>query len=83
MGAKPYWSFGFVTIREGILLAITGGILSFTGTKCAIPGAMLKGREMLGGLVYSVGLLIVLTLVITWNPFDGFHALPIEGQLAT
>ena len=60
-----------------------GGLLSFTGSKRAIPGARLKGREMLGGLVYSVGLLIVLTLVITWNPFDGFHALPIEGQLAT
>ena len=83
MGGEPYWSFGFVTIREGILLAIAGGILSFAGTKWTVPGAMLKGREMLGGLVYSVGFLIVLTQVIAWNSFDGFHALPIEGQLAT
>jgi hypothetical protein len=78
---EPYLSFGFSTLGQGILLGIAGGILSFAGARWAIPGTMIKGREMIGGLVYSVGFLIILTLVISSYLYSGFSGVPREGQL--
>ena len=77
---EPYLSFGFSTAGQGLLLAIAGGTLSFAGARWAIPRTLIKGREMVGGLVYSVGFLIVLTLVISTYLYSGFLA-PSEGQL--
>ena len=62
------------------MLAIAGGTLSFAGARWAIPRTLIKGREMVGGLVYSVGFLIVLTLVISTYLYSGF-LVPSEGQL--
>jgi hypothetical protein len=78
---EPYWSFGFSTLGQGLLLAIAGGILSFAGARWAIPKTLIRGREMIGGAVYSVGFLIILTLVISSYLYSGFLGAPSEGQL--
>ena len=61
---EPYLSYGAVTAGQGSLLALTGAILSFAGVKWSIPRPLIRGREIIGGTLYSVGFLIVLTLTI-------------------
>ena len=62
---EPYVSYGFVTAGQGILLALLGALLTFAGVKWSIPTALLgRGREIIGGVLYSVGFLTILTLTV-------------------
>lgn len=68
--AEPYVSFGSVNPGFGILLAFGGAIFTFAGVRWSIPQILMKRREMIGGLLYSVGFLIILTLIIS-SEFGG------------
>jgi hypothetical protein len=78
---EPYLSFGFPTFGQGILLATAGAVLSFAGDRWAIPRTTIKGREILGGLVYSVGFLIILTLAVSLYLNNGLSRVPSDGEL--
>ena len=69
---EPYASYGFVRVGEGILLASGGMILTLTGASWSIPGTLLRRREIIGGVLYTVGFLIILTLVISSFVYGNF-----------
>ena len=62
---EPYMSFGSAGPGFGVLLAFAGAIFTFAGVRWSIPRTLIKGKEMIGGLLYSVGFLIILTLIIS------------------
>ncbi len=61
----PYTSFGFIRVGEGLFLAFAGLILTFMGATWSLPRTLVKGREIIGGILYTVGFLIIITLVIS------------------
>ena len=61
---EPYTSFGFIRVGEGVLLAVGGLILTLMGASWSIPRTILKRRELVGGILYAVGFLIILTFVL-------------------
>lgn len=61
---EPYVSYGVAFPGFGVLVAFLGAILTFAGVRWSIPNGPVKGREVLGGALYSVGFLIILTLVV-------------------
>jgi hypothetical protein len=67
---EPYMSFGSAAPGFGVLLAFAGAIITFAGVRWSISRVLIKRREMIGGLLYSVGFLIILTLVIN-SGFSG------------
>ncbi len=64
LGAEPYALAGSVQPASGILLAVAGAIVTFAGLSWSIPKGVIRGREVLGGVFYSVGFLTILVLVI-------------------
>ncbi len=62
---EPYLSYGVASPGLGVLVAFFGAILTFAGVRWSIPSGIVKGREILGGVLYSVGFLIILTLVVS------------------
>jgi hypothetical protein len=64
LGARPYELGGSVQPASGILLAIFGAVVTFAGVRWSIPRALMRGREIVGGALYSVGFLTILVLVI-------------------
>jgi len=69
MGGEPY----IASARPGLglLIAFGGAIFTFAGLKWAVPPGLMKKRELMGGLFYTVGFLIVLTLVVGSGIYGG------------
>jgi hypothetical protein len=65
LGAEPYISAGIDQPASGILLAVTGAIVTLAGVKWAVPRALIRGREVLGAILYSVGFLTILVLIVS------------------
>ncbi len=61
---EPYASYGFIRVGEGVLLALAGAFLTLMGTRWAVPRLLIKGREIIGGILYSIGFLIILTIMV-------------------
>ena len=61
---EPYTMVGSASVGLGLLLAFCGGIFTFAGVKWSVPSGLMRRREVVGGFLYSVGFLIVLTPVI-------------------
>ncbi len=76
---EPYASFGFIRVGEGILLAIGGLILTLMGSTWSLPRTLVKGREIIGGILYTVGFLIIITLVIGFFVYGSFLAV-LDGE---
>ena len=62
---EPYISYRLASPGLGVLLAFAGAILTFAGVRWSIPSEIVRGHEIVGGVLYSVGFLIILTLVIS------------------
>jgi hypothetical protein len=71
---EPYISYRLANPGLGILLAFAGAILTFAGVRWSIPRGIVRGREIIGGVLYSVGFLIILTLVISSFIYGGLSA---------
>jgi hypothetical protein len=56
------------------LVAFAGAILTFAGVRWSIPSGIFRGREIVGGVVYSVGFLIILTLVVSSFLYGGLFS---------
>ena len=61
---EPYISYRLANPGLGVLLAFAGAILTFAGVRWSIPSGIVRGHEIVGGALYSVGFLIILTLVV-------------------
>lgn len=61
---EPYVLAGSATAGLGVLVAVGGAIFTFAGVRWSLPQFLLKRREIAGGLLYTVGFLIVLTLIV-------------------
>jgi hypothetical protein len=68
---EPYVSFGSARPGLGILLAFLGAVFTFAGVRWAIPSSFMKRQEVVGGVLYSVGFLIILTLIISSGYYGG------------
>ena len=77
---EPYTSFGFIRVGQGVLLAVGGLILTFMGATRSIPRTVAKRREIIGGVLYTVGFLIILTLVISAFVYGSFLAV-LDGEV--
>ena len=75
---EPYASFGF-RVGEGLLLAIGGLILSLMGATWSIPRTLLERREIIGGIMYTVGSLIILIPVVSSFVYGSFLAV-LDGE---
>lgn len=71
---EPYVSYGVAFPGFGVLVAFFGMILTFAGVRWSIPSGLVKGREILGGVLYSVGFLIVLTLIVGSFVYGGIFS---------
>jgi hypothetical protein len=72
---EPYSSFGPVRPDLGLLFALGGAFFTFLGVRWAVPPWLMRRRELIGGVLYSVGFLITLTLVLGAVPYGGlFYA---------
>ena len=67
--ATPYAYFGS---GPGLLLAFLGVLFTLAGARLSIPMYMVKGREIMGGILYSVGFLILLTLTVSMFVYGNF-----------
>ena len=67
--ATPYAYYGS---GPGLLLAFLGALFTLTGARLSIPMYMVKGREIMGGILYSVGFLILLTLTVSMFVYGNF-----------
>ena len=67
---EPYASFGSTRPGFGVLLALFGAVFTFAGVRWSIPRFLMRRREIVGGILYSVGFLIILTLIIS-SGFSG------------
>ena len=77
---EPYASFRSTGTGLGVLIAFTGALFTFAGERWSIPTDMVKGREILGGILYTVGFLILLTITVSMFVYGSvFTAL--ESQL--
>ena len=68
---EPYISYHLANPGLGVLLAFAGAILTFAGVRWSIPSEIVRGREMIGGVLYSVGALIILTLEVSSFVYGG------------
>jgi hypothetical protein len=68
---EPYASFGSATPGFGILLALFGAVFTFAGVKWSIPRFFMKRQEIVGGVLYSIGFLIILTFIISSGFYGG------------
>jgi hypothetical protein len=68
---EPYASFGSAGPGLGILLALFGAVFTFAGVRWSIPRFFMKKQEIVGGVLYSIGFLIILTLIITSGVYGG------------
>jgi hypothetical protein len=68
---EPYTIVGSASVGLGLLLAFGGAIFTFAGVKWSVPGGLMRRREVVGGLLYSVGFLIVLTLLVSSDISSG------------
>jgi len=71
---EPYISYRLAYPGFGVLVAFAGAILTLAGVRWSIPSGIAKGREIIGGVLYSVGFLIILTLVISSFVYGGLSA---------
>jgi len=71
---QPYASFGFARPGLGVFLALVGAILTLAGVRWSIPSGLVKGREIMGGVLYSVGFLIILTIVVRSIVYGGLFS---------
>src|SRR3989442_10610543 len=67
--ATPYAYFGS---GPGLLLAFLGVLFTLAGARLSIPMYMVKGREIMGGILYSVGFLILLPLMVSMFVYGNF-----------
>jgi len=67
--ATPYGYFGS---GPGLLLAFVGALFTFAGARSSIPFYVVKGREVMGGILYSIGFLILLTLTVSMFVYGNF-----------
>ena len=68
---EPVNSFGPVRPDMGLLLALGGAFFTFIGVRWAVPRWLMRRREVIGGILYSVGFLITLTLVFGAFAYGG------------
>jgi hypothetical protein len=68
---EPYASFGSPSPGLGILLALFGALITFAGLRWSIPRFFMKKQEIVGGVLYSIGFLIILTLIISSGLYGG------------
>lgn len=59
---EPYATFNSATPGFRVLLAFFGAVFTFAGVRWAIPRSFMKRQEIVGGVLYSIGFLIILTL---------------------
>src|SRR5207244_12264607 len=71
---EPYISYRLANPGLGVLLAFAGAILTFAGVRWSIPSGIFRGHEIVGGVLYSIGFLIILTLVISSFIYGGLFA---------
>ena len=71
---EPYVLAGSATAGLGVLAAFGGAMFTFAGVRWSLPQFLLKRREIAGGLLYTVGFLIVLTLIVGSGIPSGFVA---------
>ena len=72
---EPYISYRLASPGLGVLLAVAGAILTFAGLRWSIPSGMIRGREIVGGVLYSVGFLIILTLIVSSIVYGGLFSI--------
>lgn len=72
LGGEPYSSFGSARPGFGALLAFFGALLTFAGVRWSIPRFLMRRREIVGGVLYSIGFLIILTLIISSGFYGSF-----------
>jgi hypothetical protein len=68
---EPYASLGSARPGLGILIALFGAVFTFAGVRWAIPRSFMRRQEIVGGVLYSVGFLIILTLIISSGIYGG------------
>ncbi|HVH14871.1 MAG TPA: hypothetical protein VNA15_04030 [Candidatus Angelobacter sp.] len=68
---EPYATFGFARPGFGIFLALLGAVFTFAGVRWAISRSFMRRQEIVGGVLYSIGFLIVLTLIISSSFYGG------------
>src|SRR5437667_7639356 len=71
---EPYISYRLANPGLGVLLAFAGAILTFAGVRWSIPRGIFRGHELVGGVLSSVGFIIILTLVISSFIYGGLSA---------
>jgi hypothetical protein len=71
---EPYASLGSTGPGFGVLLALFGAFFTFAGVRWSIPRFLMRRREIVGGVLYSVGFLIILTLIISSGLFSGLFS---------
>ena len=71
---EPYISYRLANPGLGVLLAFSGAILTFAGVRWSIPSGIFRGHEIVGGVLYSVGFLIILTVVVTSFVYGGLFS---------
>src|SRR5438128_5622203 len=71
---EPYISYRLANPGLGVLLAFAGAILTFAGGRWSIPSEIFRGHEIVGGVLYSVGFLIILTSVVTSFVYGGLFS---------
>ena len=69
--AEPYATFGFARPGFGIFLAFLGAVFTFAGVRWAIPRSLMRRQEIVGRVLYSIGFLIILTLIISSSFYGG------------
>src|SRR6266705_159989 len=71
---EPYISYRLANPGLGVLLAFAGAILTFAGVRWSIPSEIVRRHEIVGGVLYSVGFLIILTVVVTSFVYGGLFS---------
>lgn len=61
---EPYILAGSATAGFGLLIAFGGGAFTLAGVRWSLPQFLMNRKEIAGGLLYTVGFLIVLTLIV-------------------
>src|SRR5207244_12934135 len=69
---EPYISYRLANLGLGVLLAFAGAILTSTGVRWSMSGGIFRGYEIVGGVLYSVAFIIILTVVVSSFVYAGF-----------
>lgn len=72
---EPYISYRLASPGLGVLVAFAGAILTFAGVRWSIPSESVRGREIVGGVLYSVGFLIILTFTVSSFVYGGLFSI--------